>query len=726
MSRHARSRYYSQLGIGNPGSVTSSAASSRRSSVTSIYEGSCEHEECLKGVCSRELKKKLLGSTASLPVASTMAQLNVPNQKVRHNSDKTYLSRSESETEAETNIDDFDCKSVDDVFVIKRKSSVISLQASDYDSDSSDLFETSLDWGSRPRATSSPLKPPQNPDLSRYTKLKSGHVNAADRFSSKSYKNVQHDKTRPRSHTIHSESSDTSKSRNYSLQIPSPVKPNINEKFRVSNLSRYTRCPVHDSGISSGRLVLFCQRCKHPICFECHETSHQGHPCVTMEDAAARRRSDIERHQHGLRETLDSLVRAKQQIKEYHHDLHNKREIVNSLIQSHSEHMHNLVNMWYAQTSSLIDNMWQSEYQTINNKITAIADKITETQEMCGKIDDILSHQQLAEFISNSHDFNPVEYSQEYDNEYDSRLITIFTSNSDTTVDSLGTLSFQHVHNKVPTFCQISQSEQLHSFSTRPKVSASQYSASGLSLTSDGSILVTDIGMDNAQMFSKDGDLITNFNTLPQDHPSGAIQLEDGRIVVSCRSGLKLYSTAGEFLDKVHDGPECPSGLALTDGGDLIVSDMASEGCVLDILSGSSLTSMHSIVGGRHAPVFQRPWYVTVDHDDNILVSDYAEHTVKIFSAYGGLLHEFGGKGCRPGLFFHPAGLTIDRHGNVLVADSSNDRVQLFTPYGELLGVVLNAVEHDLSCPIDLVVNDHGHLLVLQSDGKVRTFKYIW
>ena len=291
----------------------------------------------------------------------------------------------------------------------------------------------------------------------------------------------------------------------------------------------------------------------------------------------------------------------------------------------------------------------------------------------------------------------------------------------------LGNLTVQRLCQDTPdTLLHITRGKLVTSFHTRSAGSLCRYKASGISVTPTGDVIVTDIGLDQSRMFTSTGKHVLTFNTLPEDHPTKAITLNSKQVAIACRTGLKIYQSDGEFLRKIREAPECPNGLARTHGGDLVVSDMTLSSCVLHIFTGLELRLIHTIIGGSRAPCFERPWYVAVNGDNEILVSDMTEHTVKVFNAYGGLLHEFGVKGCQPGQFFHPAGLCIDRYENILVADSYNDRVQYFTKTGELLGVILNGMEDELCNPVDVDIDGQGHLVVLQGDGKVLTFQYLW
>ena len=119
------------------------------------------------------------------------------------------------------------------------------------------------------------------------------------------------------------------------------------------------------------------------------------------------------------------------------------------------------------------------------------------------------------------------------------------------------------------------------------------------------------------------------------------------------------------------------------------------------------------------------PWFIATNDANDAFISDRADHTIKKYSRRGGFQWSAGGQGAGPGQLFRPAGLVVDAFGHVLVADSGNDRVQVFSPRGDWLGIVVDSEQHELEAPMDLAINAAGHLLVLQADGKVRSFQYL-
>ena len=83
---------------------------------------------------------------------------------------------------------------------------------------------------------------------------------------------------------------------------------------------------------------------------------------------------------------------------------------------------------------------------------------------------------------------------------------------------------------------------------------------------------------------------------------------------------------------------------------------------------------------------FNRPTDVAVAEDGSFYVSDgYINSRIVKFSADGKYLFEWGTKGNKPGQFNIPHAIDLDKNGNVYVADRENDRIQVFDPNGKFL-----------------------------------------
>ncbi len=210
-------------------------------------------------------------------------------------------------------------------------------------------------------------------------------------------------------------------------------------------------------------------------------------------------------------------------------------------------------------------------------------------------------------------------------------------------------------------------------------------------------------------------------------------------VLLAFAAGPNLFTTqANQSYQVVHGWPQLPDGFALhqTTGVEvdsnnrvLVFHRGARPILAFDGKSGKLLASFgDGLFGSAHG--------LTVDHEDNIWVTDSARHTIHKFSPDGKLMmsvgaadvpgidgshfnkptdlviapngdiyvadgygnrrivqlnssgefiREWGTEGAATGQFVDPHGLTLDDAGNVYVADRGNSRIQVFTKEGKFL-----------------------------------------
>lgn len=81
----------------------------------------------------------------------------------------------------------------------------------------------------------------------------------------------------------------------------------------------------------------------------------------------------------------------------------------------------------------------------------------------------------------------------------------------------------------------------------------------------------------------------------------------------------------------------------------------------------------------------EKPWGVTINQRGVVMVTDWGEHRVSVFTAEGKKIRSFGGLGTGQEQFIRPSGLAVDSEGNLLVTDTLNHRVQKYTAEGQFI-----------------------------------------
>jgi peptidylamidoglycolate lyase len=118
-------------------------------------------------------------------------------------------------------------------------------------------------------------------------------------------------------------------------------------------------------------------------------------------------------------------------------------------------------------------------------------------------------------------------------------------------------------------------------------------------------------------------------------------------------------------------------------------------------------------VPGDGATHFALPTDVAVLPDGDFYVSDgYGNARVARFSATGGFLGDFGSRGHGPGQLDLPHAIALDRDGRIYVADRGNARLQVFDGAGRWLATWKS---EDLGRPYGVAIGGDGRVYV--ADG---------
>lgn len=188
----------------------------------------------------------------------------------------------------------------------------------------------------------------------------------------------------------------------------------------------------------------------------------------------------------------------------------------------------------------------------------------------------------------------------------------------------------------------------------------------------------TGIGIDTSQniiVFHRADRTWPYFGSIP-DQP-----IEDKTIIIINKDNGKLISSWGDHLFIM------PHGLTVDHENNIWVTDVGLHQVFKFSHDGKLLLQLgEAKVSGNDSLHFNMPTDIAVAPDGSFYVSDgYGNSRVVKFSATGKYLFEWGTKGRKENEFNTPHGITLDNEGNVYVADRENNRVQVFDSTGQFI-----------------------------------------
>ncbi|XP_068713798.1 E3 ubiquitin-protein ligase TRIM71-like [Montipora foliosa] len=212
----------------------------------------------------------------------------------------------------------------------------------------------------------------------------------------------------------------------------------------------------------------------------------------------------------------------------------------------------------------------------------------------------------------------------------------------------------------------------------------------GVAVNSRDEIAVT--SRHKVQIFDCKGNFLRYFGRQGSDkgqfeYPRGIAFGKDRNIYVvdSGNHRIQIFNEEGRYLSmfggegSLDSQLKNPRGLSLDSNGNIIVADNGNKFNKIFSPDGKFLTK----IGGPNS--LSSPLHC-VQSGDYLIVSDYGDHSVKVFTRDGDYKYQFGTRGKGNGEFDHPRCLSVTKSGHVLVCDCDNHRVQVFELNGKFVG----------------------------------------
>ena len=208
----------------------------------------------------------------------------------------------------------------------------------------------------------------------------------------------------------------------------------------------------------------------------------------------------------------------------------------------------------------------------------------------------------------------------------------------------------------------------------------------GIAITSEH-IYVTDIGLHALFQFHKNSfQLLNRTGTEGQtdgqfNGPAGLCTDYSGDVFVADRENNRvcIFSHDLKFISKLGIGQlERPNDVKLTPDCQVVVLDWSPKCVHFYSRNGHLLSSCVSRGYGPDDLVFN-PQFLCMDIAGNIIISDYWNHSIKIISKSGNLIHTIGKHGDGIGEFVCAYGISVSKSGVIfVVSNNPNFCIQCF------------------------------------------------
>ena len=220
-----------------------------------------------------------------------------------------------------------------------------------------------------------------------------------------------------------------------------------------------------------------------------------------------------------------------------------------------------------------------------------------------------------------------------------------------------------------------------------------------------GNIAVADFNSNNVQLFNSQGKHLHTVSHKEIIHPT-SVTFTKSSYLITIATGKILCFNENVKLRKeiINKHLKRPFRLTFARDGCMVVCDSGDN--TLKVLSPDGKQLLLTISDPDHAtPSF------AVSHQDIFVVSYYWRHSVKVFSKNGEFLHSIGTPGSDDGQLCNPVGLAVDSYSNLVVCDFGNRRLQIFTLDGNLVSII-----EGLVCPYSVALSPNGQLYITDTE----------
>ena len=140
---------------------------------------------------------------------------------------------------------------------------------------------------------------------------------------------------------------------------------------------------------------------------------------------------------------------------------------------------------------------------------------------------------------------------------------------------------------------------------------------------------------------------------------------------------IKIFSSSGKYLRKFGGAGSLVSPYhCIQHGQYLIVSDYSDHSIKMFDLEGRFISKF--VKQGNKDGEFNKPRYLSVNKQGLLMVCDPFNHRVQVFELSGKFVTKFGSEGSERGEFNYPVSTANLSDGRIVVSDKDNHRIQIF------------------------------------------------
>ena len=473
-------------------------------------------------------------------------------------------------------------------------------------------------------------------------------------------------------------------------------------------------------------LELFCKDCKVVICNTCAVTLHEGHGKMPLQEASDERKTQISSMIKSLKDKVLEKQKEVEQFNQKSIAFQSKVAEVKSQVQSFVDQIIAIIEARKQDVFDAVDNQAKKSLESLSQMKEQVENQVKLIESAIEQTKALVKRSFSTEILGFSETFDTILQEQSTQENRDTECIPRFSFTKSEKLINLLSMS-EGIGNVEFVFSETKAQQsgakgkesskviagnkganvrdspleaQVQTKRYRPVLAFAQKGKSlgrlnwpwGVTVNDHDEIAVTEYRNHRVSVFSSDGTHLRSFGRKGQNngefqYPTGIAFDSHGNIVVAdCYNHrVQVFDRNGNFLSMFgekgsHDKQlEFPQGLSINGNGDIIVADKGNKLIKIFSSSGEYLRKF----GGAGSLV--KPYHC-IQHGQYFIVSDWGDHSIKMFDLEGKFIFpKFGKQGNKDGEFDQPRYLSVNKDGLLMVCDSKNARVQVFELCGKFV-----------------------------------------
>ena len=440
-------------------------------------------------------------------------------------------------------------------------------------------------------------------------------------------------------------------------------------------------------------LKYFCKKCEIAVCQSCVLMDHPGHALEHIEDEAERQKIEVKSMIETQRRNLQAKMNAVSKLDENYAKIIQRCEEAKRDVQRTVDNLIAKIEAKKQAIFAAVEDQTKKSLESLTKQKTEIEHQIEVIKSSLDKADKVLTRSTNAEVVQVKKSLQAI-------------LEGVYQTAKPTERAPKGLPTLVFVPNQ--KMLKTVNTEEIGTLEILHETEASQSVAEGKGLQEgtvgvEAQFVLTTRNAEGEQCYNK------------HDRVTVEIREEQGR---ECATEVRINDNKdGSY--KISYSPKDQGKYKVTvkvNGKHVLDSPFSIEVKLFQVRPVLSFGKLGSSVG-----MFNHPWGVAVNARDEIAVTNYLNHRVKIFNSDGKYLRSFGREGSNNGECKYPRRITFHKNGNILVADKQNHRMQIFSGEGEYVSSFggNGSLDSQLFRPGGISVDSDGNIIVADAGNKL-------